>query len=139
MQEEESYEDLVDFISLFDSPEQLEDWESRILPEQSELMEKYKTSDSDDITMKAWQTVFSDDEQFQEENPPHDKEFFDNKNKQFWIEKNQDIVNMILENNKMSIQNFTEEVNTWEPKNVAKELKKLKNCNDMLELIDMYD
>lgn len=39
----------------------------------------------------------------------------------------------------MSIEDFTEEVSTWERRDVGQELKKLKNCNDLLELLDMFD
>lgn len=49
MQEEESYEDLVDFFSMFESPAQLEEWTNRILPEQLELMQKYQRFDSNKI------------------------------------------------------------------------------------------
>jgi hypothetical protein len=44
-------------------------------------------------------------------------------NKQWWIKKNQDLVNLILDYNTMSIEDFKEEISTWERHDVGKKLR----------------
>lgn len=39
----------------------------------------------------------------------------------------------------MPLEEFKKEVSTWERKDVKKTLRTLKNCNDLMELIDLFD
>jgi len=59
--------------------------------------------------------------------------------KREWTEENADLVEMIFNFNAMSDEQFKVEISTWTKQGVKAKLEHLKNCDEMMRVIDLFD
>jgi hypothetical protein len=118
--EEADFDDIVEFYSLFESLKDLEAWESKIEARQIEILRLNK--DYAEMCEEAKWEVFEEEMEKRE-----------------WTKENADLVEMIFNFNAMSDEQFKVEISTWTKQGVKAKLEHLKNCDEMMRVIDLFD